>query len=894
MSLWRQVSRGLRVLTHRRVADQDVADEVQHFLEEAAAESLTCGLSPEEARRTAKLEVGNMDAVREQIREAGWENIVASFFADLRFALRMLRKSPGFTTVAVLTLALGIGANTAIFSVVNGVLLKPLSYPHPDRLVAIAESSPPFDVGSISYPDFVDWTKMNHTFEGLAAYRHGNFTLTGVGDAEHLKVTEVSASFFPLLGVRPVIGRDFTPDDDTVAATPTLMLSEQLWRAKFDASPLVIGKSLSLDGRAYTLVGVVPANFYFCCESMNFQLGDAYTPIGNQNADWVTDRGTNPGIFAVGSLKPNVSLSEARADMDAVSRNIAVTYPQWKNHSSRAVLLPLVERMAGGVKSTLLMLLAAVGFVLLISCANVANLLLARATDRAREFALRAALGATRRRVVRQLLTESLLLAFTGAILGIALARWGTQAGLKTLPDALPRANDIGVDLRVLIFTLAVSILGGLFFGLAPALRSSRPNLHETLKEGARGAGGARHRRTQAVFVIAELALAVILVICAGLTLRSLTRVWTVDPGFDSHNVLGFDLSLPPSVAGQSPQQVRAFLRRLPEEVAAIPGVQAVSLSDGAEPMDGDSEMSFWLEEQPETKIHNPLTMSYVVSPDYLKVMKIPLVRGRFLSAADTEETHLVGVIDTVFSETYFPNQNPVGRYIRLAYKDTPVEIVGVVAHIKQWGLDETGAEPVKVQLYTLAQQMPDPWMQWLATAASFKVRSKWPNYPTPDAIRLALAKVNNEQVAYDFISAEHLIAQSLAARRFTVILMSFFAGAALLLASIGIYGVMSYVVGQRTHEIGVRIALGASRADVLRMVLRGGANLAFAGVALGLCAAFPLTQLIASMLFGVRPHDPLTFVAVATLLTFSALAACYVPARRAMCVDPVVALRHE
>jgi predicted permease len=444
------------------------------------------------------------------------------------------------------------------------------------------------------------------------------------------------------------------------------------------------------------------------------------------------------------------------------------------------------------------------------------------------------------------------------------------------------------------MFTLTVSILGGLFFGLAPALRSSRPNLHDTLKEGARGAGGARHRRTQAVFVITELALAVILVICAGLTLRSLTRVWIVDPGFDPRNILAFDLSLPPSVGKQSPQQVRAFLRRLPEEVAAIPGVQAVSLSDGAEPMGGDSEMSFWLEEQPKTKIHNPLTMSYLVSPDYLKVMKTPVIRGRFLSAADTEETHLVGVIDTVFAQTYFPNQDPIGHFVRLAYKDTPVEIVGVVAHVKQWGLDETGAEPVQVQLYTLAEQMPDPWMQWLATAATFNVRTESPNYPTADTIRSALAGVNSEQVAYNFESAEHVIAQSLAARRFTAILMGFFAAAALLLASIGIYGVMSYVVGQRTHEIGVRIALGASRADVLRIVLGDGATLAFAGVALGLCAAFPLTRLIASMLFGVRPHDPLTFVAVATLLTFSALAACYIPARRATRVDPMVALRHE
>lgn len=879
-------------LFHKERRDRELADEIESNLQMHIEDNVRDGMTPEEARRQALLKFGGVESAKESCRDRRGIPVLEAMWQDGRYGLRMLRKSPGFTIVAVLTLALGIGVDTALFSVVNGVLLKPLPYPHADRMVALAESSPAFSEGSISYPDFVDWTKMNQTFDALAAYRHDDFNLTGMGDAERLKVTEVSASFFSMLGVQPVIGRDFAPDDDKASAAPTVMLSDRLWRAKFDSSPDIIGKTLTLNGTAYTVIGIVPPNFYFCCESMNFQLGDAYMPIGNQKAGWVTDRGDYPGIFAVGRLKANVTLARARADMDAVERNIAVAYPDWKKNS-RAVLIPLVERMARSVKGTLLILLAAVGFVLLIACANVTNLLLARATGRTREFAVRAAFGATRRRVIRQLLTESLLLAAAGGILGVLLAWRGTQAGLKALPETLPRANDIGMDWRVLIFTLAVSILGGLFFGLAPALRSSHPNLHDTLKQGGRGSGSARHQKTQAIFVIAELALAAVLVICAGLTIRSLARLWSVDPGFDPHNVLAFDLALPPSVAKETPQQVRAFLRRLPEEVTGIPGVQAVSLSDGAEPMSGDNEMSFWVAGKPRPKT-DPLTLSYLVSPDYLKVMRIPLVRGRFLSAADTEDTQFVGVIDEAFAQTYFPNQDPVGHFIRLSYKDTPIRIVGVVGHVKQWGLDEDARSPVKTQLYTLAEQMPDAWIQWLGNAATFNVRAESSNYPTPDAVRAALGKVNSEQAAYNFESAEHVIAESLAGRRFTAILMGFFAAAALLLASIGIYGVMSYVVGQRTHEIGVRIALGASRGDVLKSVLGQGAKLAIAGVGLGLCAAFGLTRLISGVLFNVSATDPLTFIAVSSLLVLVALAACYIPAHRAMQVDPMVALRHE
>jgi predicted permease len=813
---------------------------------------------------------------------------------DARYSIRTLLKTPGFTAIAVLTLALGIGANTAIFSVVNGVLLNPLPYPNADRLVAIGEKFPPFPEASIAYPNFLDWARMNHTFEALAAYRGTGFNLTGWGEARHLRAVQVSAPFFSILGVKPVIGRDFSPQDDNRGAAAVAMLSGRFWKSKFGASPDVLGKTLQLDGTPYTVIGVVPENFYFCCETMNFELGDIYVPIGSQDAPWLTRRDSHPGIRAVGRLKPGVTVQQARSDMNEIALNLARAYPD-SNKNARVALTPLRDRMVQGIRSTLLVLLAAVGFVLLIACANVANLLLARATGRAREFAIRSVLGATQRRVIRQLLTESLLLAIAGAALGLVLASWGTQAGLKVLPEALPRANDVRVDPRVLLFAFGVSILAGVLFGLAPAWKTAHPDLQETLQEGGRGGSGARHG-TQAIFVVVELALAVVLLIGAGLSLRSLGRLWSVNAGFDPHHVLTFDLALPPSAAKKTPDQVRAMLRQLPDTIASIPGVEAASLTDAAEPMQGDDEESFWIEGRPKPQTENemPETLFYVVSPNYLQAMGISLLRGRFFTSGDNGRSTRVGVIDENFARDYFSNQDPIGQRIRMAFDNSSIEIVGVVGHVRQWGLDEDARGPVKIQLYTLAEQVPDTWTGWIAKGSSFVVRRQTANYPSADAIRSAIQKLNSDEVAYDFTSMDQVISDSLAARRFAMILLGVFAGVALLLASIGIYGVMSYVAGQRTHEIGVRIALGAQRQDVLKLVFGDAAQMTFAGVLVGLIAAAGLTRLIKSMLFGVSATDPVTFAAVAVLLSAVASAACYIPAQKAMRVDPIVALRHE
>ena len=815
---------------------------------------------------------------------------MGALWQDLRYAVRILAASPGFAAIAILTLALGIGANTALFSVVNGVLLAPLPYPNPNQLVEVAEKNQTFSESSISYPNFLDWVRQNHSFESLAAYRQNDFSLTGTGEPERVTATQVSASFFHLLGVKPVIGRNFTAEEDKRGAAPVIMLSGGFWKSKFGGSPDVLGKMITLDGVGYTVIGVIPSNFYFCCETTNFSLGDVYLPIGAWNNKSFYRRANHMGVFAVGRFKAGVTFTEARADMDGVARNLAAAYPD-ADSDAGIWLAPLKERMVKDIKPSLFMLLAAVGFVLLIACVNVANLLLARATGRSREFAIRAALGATQGRVIRQLLTESLLLAVAGGGLGLLLASWGTQAALKVLPEALPRANDVHVDASVLFFTLLVSILAGLLFGLAPALKTSRPDLYETLKEGGRGMSGARYR-TQGVFVVVEMALAVVLLIGAGLSIRSLVGLWNVNPGFNPHNVVGFGVALPPSMAKQTPDQFRASLVQLRNTIASVPGVEAVSSEDGAIPFNGDDEIPFWVEGGPKPANESEMdeTLFYLVSSDYLQVMRIPLLRGRFFTEQDDAHAPRVAVIDENFAQKYFPNKNPIGERINFGGMDDQVEIVGVVRHAMQFGLDAPG--PVKIAIYVPVVQLPDN--DTTETIAGFMVRTQTPEYASAAAIQSAIEKMNSDQVPFSFESMDRAISDSLAARRFTMILLGAFGAIALALASIGIYGVVSYIAGRRTHEIGIRMALGAQPIDVMKLMLREGATMALLGVGIGLAAAVGLTQLMRAVLFQVGATDPLTFVTASVVLCLSALAACYLPARRAMRVDPIVALRYE
>jgi len=881
----------LRGVFNRGRGDGEFAAELESHLHLHIEENLRTGMTLKEARRQAAIRLGGVEQTRQAYRERQTLPWVETIGQDLRFGLRMLRKSPGFSAVAVLTLALGIGANTAIFSIVNGVLLNPLPFPHAEQLVVLHESKPNFEFGSISYPNFQDWRKNNHTFSSMAVARGYYFSFTGTGLAEQLDGEFMTADFFETLGVKPLVGRTFTQAEERPGAGPVVLISEGLWRRKFGASRDVLGKSISLEGQSYTIIGVIPAGIHLSV--LSFRSRDVYVPIGQWRNPGLTERSAGLGIRAIARFKPGVTLEQANADMAQVTQNLAMAFPE-VDKGIGAKLVPLKEQMVGQVRPFLLVLMAAVGFVLLIASVNVASLMLARSTGRMREFAVRTALGASRRRMIRQLLTESLLLAVAAGALGLLLAVWGTHAGLKLLPEALPRADEIGLDFRVLLFTMTISISAGTIFGLAPALKSSHADPQTALKEGGRGAGGIRHR-AQSVFVITEMAMALVLLIGAGLMVRSLARLWSVDPGFNPRNVLTFGYTLPPSMIHGRPEAIRAAFRNFDDRLAATPGVEAVSQSWAGLPMEGEDDTLFWLDSHPKPANTNGMngTILYNVGPDYLRVMGIPLLRGRFFTSHDNENAPYVGVIDDVFADKYFPGRNPIGERIMLDGDDRKLEIVGVVGHVKQFGLDDD-TQPLQVQLYVAWMQTPDDDTRLAPSGSDEVVRYQGNLTGVSDAIRRTIQQMSNQQILYNPGTMESAISDSLAQQRFAMILLAVFAGLALLLASVGIYGVIAYVVGQRTQEIGIRMALGAQRGDVLQLMLWEGMRLALIGVLVGIAAGLALTRLMSKMLYGVSATDPLTFSGVATVLMLVAIAACYFPARRAASIDPMRALRTE
>ncbi|HYV75364.1 MAG TPA: ABC transporter permease [Candidatus Binatia bacterium] len=807
---------------------------------------------------------------------------------DLRYAIRKLIQSPGFTAIAVLTLGLGIGANTALFSVVNGVLLNPLPYPHSSQLVAVYERVAGLDSAPIEYLNFLDWQRDSKSFASMAVYRNEDYNFIGNGEGERLSGYMVSAGFFNTLGVAPVLGRTFGVDDDQIGAAPVVILSGGLWKRKFGSSPEIIGQPIILNGTAYTIVGIIPDNFSFYGN-----MRDVYTPIGQWRDPSFRDRRISVSARAFGRLSPGLTLPQGQAEMNEIARNLALAYPEADSGKS-ITLVSMKEDIVGNVQPLLYLLLAAVGFLLLIACANIANLLLARAVGRSREFAIRTALGASRARMIRQLLTESVLLAGLGGVLGFALAFWGTKAILKGLPAALPRANEVSLDLKVLLFTLALSLFTGVIFGLTPALKATRINLQETMNQSGRGSSGFR-QRLQGTFVAVEVALALVLLVGAGLMLRTLAALWRVNPGFNPNHAITFNLSLAATPTTTS-AETRARLRNFDDKMRSIPGVQAVSVTLGSRPMIHDSALPFWIEGEPKPVHDSDMHAAtfFLVESGFQQAMGITLQRGRFVTDQDNENTLIVIDIDDSFARMYFPDQDPIGKRINFTEFNVQAEIVGLVGHVKQYGLDTDPKGSIQAQFFYPFMQLPEKLMPLVAKSVAVVLRIQGDPTAVMGQVRETVKEIDPSQVIYNVQTMDDVVATSYAARRLTMILLGVFAALALALACVGIYGVISYFVGQRTQEIGIRMALGAQRSDIVYLVLGEGTKMALLGAAVGTVASLILTRLMAKQLFGVSAQDPLTYASVVAVLMLVAVVACYIPARRAVRVDPMTSLRCE
>ncbi len=800
---------------------------------------------------------------------------------DLRFSGRMMLRSRAFTLVAIFALALGIGANSAIFSVVNAVLLRPLAYEEPDRLMILWEKARTQDT-SVAYLNFVDWRDQNQSFSDLVAFRRESFNLTEAGEPERLSGRMVSAAFFRTFGASPAMGRDFLEEEDRPGSAPVVILSHGFWKRRFGSDPGVLNSQLMLSKKSYTVVGILPESFQFGAGA------DVYVPIGHF-ADRYQQRGSHPGIYLIGRLKPGVTEEQARADMDAIMARLGEQYPM-SNADRRTHLESLYENTVQGIRPTLFILLGAVGFVLLIACANVANLLLARAAVRQKEIAIRTALGASRWRVVRQLLTESVLLSLVGGTLGLLIALWGTDFLVSTIPDSIPRLAEAGIDVRVLVFTLVVSVITGLVFGLVPAFQASKTSLNESLKEGDRGSTGGRHR-VRSVLVVAEVALALVLLIGAGLMIRSFIQLNEIDKGFNPTNLLTMSLSV--ATKPDEANKVKDFFEQLHQNVSRLPGVESVTYSNGL-PFLGAIETSFQVEGRPPADNAQPnMTVEYFVHRDYFKTLGIKTLKGRTFTEQDKRESPPVVVIDETLANQYFPGEDPVGKRLGFTGPNAPMfEIIGIVDHVKHYGID--GEVPVDPQFYLLFDQVPNQFVSDLTSRMALTARTSGDPMSLVSAIRGEVMAADKNQPVFAIQTMDRVIEQSIAARRFSMQLLIIFAVVALVLAAVGIYGVMSYSVTQRTHEIGIRMALGAERRDIIRLVVGQGLILTLAGVGIGVIAAFALTRVMSSLLFGVSVTDPVTFAALSAVITIVAIAACYIPARRATKVDPMIALRYE
>jgi putative ABC transport system permease protein len=861
--------------------DRDLNNEVRSYIDLLAEEKMRQGISPGEARRTARIELGGVEQVKEQVREVRAGAWLDSLFQDLRYGARLLRKNPSFTVIAVLTLALGIGANTAIFSIVNAVLLRPLPYANPQQLIVLRETTQSVGAHSPSYPDFLDWRIQSTTFRQMAAINNREFNLSGVAQPENINGYAVSPNCLSMLGVRPFLGRDFLPSEDTPGTAPIVMLSYALWQSHLGADPNAVGKSLTLDGRSFTIVGILPPNFRLLDKT------DILAPIGVWAGDVdMTDRGERGDLDVLGRLAHGATIAQARAEMDTIAANLRKEYPA-PNGGVGISMATLRDELVGESRPAILVLFGAVVFVLLIACVNVANLFLVRGAARAREIAVRQACGATRERLVRQMLTESFLLASLGGGLGI-LVGWLGIEGLRHLisMDMLQGAV-IGIDRNVLLFSGAMVVLVAIAFGLVPAWQASQPRVQETLKDGGRSSTpSAAQHRLRGVLVMAETALALVLLVGAGLMMKSMYRLLQVDPGFRPERVLTMEINLR-TAQYSKPEASLNFWRQALDKVRALPGIDTAALGTVL-PLSGNHNRGdITVEGMPTPELGKfPHPDYHTISSSYIEVLNIPLLRGRNFTDADIDTAPRVALINATMARRFWPNEDATGKRFHWGHpgsKEPWIEIIGVVGDTKLYGL----ANPSRLELYM-------PFQQSRASDMFLVLRSAGDPASLTSAVREAVAAIDKDQPVFNVNTMTQLVNDSVATRHITLVLLGLFSALALVLAAIGIYGVIAYSVQQRTHEIGIRMALGAQRTDVLRLVVGHGVKLAALGIAIGVAAAFGLTRLMSSLLFGTGSTDPVTFASAAAILLLVAVAACYIPARRAIAVDPMVALRYE
>ncbi len=881
-------------LWQRQKMEQQLEKELLFHLEQHTKELIEQGHTPDEARRRARVELGGPEQVKEGCRDARGTRWLEDLWQDCRYALRTLRQKPGFAAVALLTLALGSGATTVMFTVINGVLLKPLPYPGSERLITLNERIEKYgDTWGFAYLSFLD-SKNESRSLSLAAWSYdGGGTISGPGEAEYVDGRKISAELLPVLGITLAHGRNFLPEEDRPGAAPVVIISYGLWQRRFGGGLDAIGKPLVLDGKSYTIVGIAPAGFQLSEAWMlpsNIET-DVFTPLGQDTDPRMQNRGAH-FIRVLGRLQPGVRLAEAQAEMALISRDRAKEFPKF-NEGRAIVVLPLRQEVVKDVRSTLWMLLGAVSLVLLIACVNVASLLLARAVSRERELAMRVVLGAGRGRLVRQCLTEGAVLGLGGGVLGILLAALGIRPFVAFWPGSLPRSEEIHLDWRVLLFATAASLLSGVLFGLAPAFRAPRHKLEETLRAGSRTVVGSS-RHLHGGFVICEIALACMLLVAAGMLGRTLLRLSALDPGIDVRNVLAARVAISPGVL-ENPAQIRAAWQDLLARTRSLPGVRDVALTDIVPMREGENLLEYWATPEPPPPNQAPFALQSSVTPDYLKVMGIPLHHGRFFTDDDRVGTAPVVVIDDNLAQHAFGSSDAVGKSLWIpALSSRPVLIVGVVGHVRHWGLAGDDQSRVRDQVYYPLAQVPDSLMHFFASIMSIAVRTDMPPLNVVEPLSRELRGAANDQVLYEVRTMEQLSHGSLDRQRFLLVLFGIFAGLALLLSCIGIYGVLAYLTSQRVPEIGVRIALGAKRSEVVWLVLRQSLGMIFAGIAIGAIAAVAAGRLLVSLVEGMRPAEASTFAIMIPVLMIAALLASFVPARRASRVDPMRALRQE